>query len=563
MADVASVVSRETVPSSAASRPRTMQVGQLVCNLAASGDPAKCYAETRQIVLDWIKEHRRLGALLPEASQTTNEFAIEEGGLVLQAVSLRLDSADIWAARFQHPDETVPGRTWSVEINVALVGEAAIFGYRMSASSLPGVDAPIQFTKPGVLRRIADRLGLRDATRLLDGAVFDVATDEDVEALRDLIFHPDRSLPVIVISELPRRWFNKTGQYLVDGESLARKIRFAAHVVRLSFSMGYEWQEQVGDLFSVYGGAARIYWPKARPTEEDRIRHGLFLPDRMATWPSPDGNEEGISVFMRWLERRCWTYQLSPEYRDRFASFLDVRSRAIDDAIQRASKAGNLADEAVGLRLQVQALRDEKELATEIGNEYGKERDELKIRVDDLEGQVFALKQTISSLRRVKNGGAAADTPDIPDGFDELEAWCDKYLSGWVQVLSRAINAAKRSNYSDPPLIYKGLLLLANEYRSMRVTGTSEAKEIFERQREALGFKPISRSGGETTFTKYASDYDVPWGSKGEKRTLEWHLEKGGGRDERYFLRIYFFWDEETEQVVVGWMPSHLPNSLT
>lgn len=563
MADVASVVAREPVAGAVSARPRTMQVGQLVCELAGNGDAAARYAAARQIVLDWIRNHRRLGALLPSTSQAVPEFAVEEGGLVLQAVRLELENADIWAARFQHPDDNVPGRTWTVETNVALVGDKAIFGYRMSASSLPGVDAPIQFSKPGVVRDITDQMGLRDAGRLLDGTVFSVTSSPEVDALHALVFNPERSLPVLVVSELPRRWFGETDQFLIDCDALAKKLRFVAHVVRLSFAMGYEWQEQVGDLWSVYGGAARLYWPKARPTEEDRTRHGLFFPDRMAQWPSPDGNEGSVDVFTRWLERRCWTYQLSPEYRERFASFLDVRSRSIEDAIQRASKAGNLADEVAALRLQVEALRDEKQLATDIGNEYGKERDELKIRVEDLEGQIFGLKQTISSLRRAKASGTAAEAPDIPDVFDDLEAWCDKHLSGYVHVLPRAINAAKRSNYSEPALIYKALLLLANEYRNMRLTGTTEAKEAFERQREALGIKPISRSGGETTFTKFSSDYEVPWGNKGEKRTLEWHLEKGGGRDERYFLRMYFFWDEDSEQVVVGWMPGHLPNSLT
>ncbi|WP_439891913.1 hypothetical protein ACS7SF_04780 [Ralstonia sp. 25C] len=563
MADVASVVSKESVVGVVNARPRTMQVGQLVCELAGNGNARSRYATARQIVLNWIQNHRRLGALLPPTSQTVPEFAVEEGGLVLQAVTLSLESAEIWAARFQHPDDDVPGRTWSVEINVALVGEQAIFGYRMSASSLPGVDAPIQFTKPGVLRNVTDQMGLRDAGRLLDGTVMDVTDSVGVEALRGLVFHSERSLPVLVVSELPRRWFNKADQFLVDCDAVSRKLRFAAHVVRLSFAMGYEWQQQIGDLLSVYGGAARIYWPKARPSEEDRTRHGLFFPDRMASWPSPDGNEEGIDVFTRWLERRCWTYQLSPEYRERFASFLDVRSRSIEDAIQRALKAGNLVDEVAGLRLQVEALRDEKQFATDIGNEYSKERDELKIRVEDLEGQIFGLRQTISSLRRAKASGAAIEVPDIPDVFDDLEAWCDKHLSGWVHVLPRAISEAKRSNYSEPALVYNALLLLANEYRNMRLTGTAEAKDLFERRREALGIRPISRSGGETTFTKYSSAYEVPWGSNGEKRTLEWHLEKGGGRDERYFLRIYFFWDEDSEQVVVGWMPSHLPNSLT
>ncbi|HMV22315.1 MAG TPA: hypothetical protein PKL28_15630 [Rhodocyclaceae bacterium] len=563
MTDVASVVVREPIAGAVSARPKTMQVGQLVCELAGTEPAAARYTAAKQIVLGWIQNHRRLGALLPATAQAMPEFAVEEGGLLLQAVRLELEGADIWAARFQHPDDDVPGRTWTVETNVALSGDKAIFGYRMSASSLPGVDSPIQFSKPGVLRNVTEQMGLRDAGRLLDGVALNVTGSPEVDALHRLVFHPERSLPVLVVSELPRRWFGETDQYLVDCDGVARRLRFAAHVVRLSFAMGYEWQDKVGDLWSVYGGAARVYWPNARLTEEDRGRHGLFFPDRIAQWPSPDGNEQGVGVFTRWLERRCWAYQLSPEYRERFASFLDVRSRSIELAIQRAAKAGNLADEVVALRQQVEALRDEKQMATDIGNEYGKERDELKARVEDLEGQIFGLKQTISSLRRAKTAGTSAEAPDIPDTFDDLEAWCDKYLSGCVHVLPRAINAAKRSNYSEPALVYKALMLLANEYRNMRITGTTEAKEAFERQREALGIKPISRSGGETTFTKFSSDYEVSWGNKGEKRTLEWHLEKGGGRDERYFLRMYFFWDDESEQVVVGWMPGHLPNSLT
>jgi hypothetical protein len=329
MADVASVVAREPVAGTVSARPRTMQVGQLVCELAGNGEARARYAAARQIVLDWIRNHRRLGALLPPTSQAVPEFSIEEGGLVLQAVHLDLGNADIWAARFQHPDDDVPGRTWTVETNVALVGDKAIFGYRMSASSLPGVDAPIQFSKPGVLRGITDQMGLRDAGRLLDGTVFNVTSSPELDALHALVFHPERSLPVVVVSELPRRWFGETDQYIVDCEGIARRLRFAAHVVRLSFPMGYEWQDKVGDPWSVYGGSIRVYWPNIRLAEEDRGRHGLFFPDRIAQWPSPDGMEQGVGVFTRWLERRCWANQLSPEYRERFASFLDVRSRSI------------------------------------------------------------------------------------------------------------------------------------------------------------------------------------------------------------------------------------------
>jgi len=55
--------------------------------------------------------------------------------------------------------------------------------------------------------------------------------------------------------------------------------------------------------------------------------------------------------------------------------------------------------------------------------------------------------------------------------------------------------------------------------------------------------------------------YFVSW--KGRRRFMDLHLRKGGGRDERYCLRVYFFWDEQLQKVVVGWLPSHLSNSLS
>ena len=28
-------------------------------------------------------------------------------------------------------------------------------------------------------------------------------------------------------------------------------------------------------------------------------------------------------------------------------------------------------------------------------------------------------------------------------------------------------------------------------------------------------------------------------------------------------FRLYYFWDEDSQTVVVGWLPSHLDNSMT
>jgi hypothetical protein len=44
---------------------------------------------------------------------------------------------------------------------------------------------------------------------------------------------------------------------------------------------------------------------------------------------------------------------------------------------------------------------------------------------------------------------------------------------------------------------------------------------------------------------------------------LDVHLKKGTSRESRHCLRIYFFWDEDSDQVVVGHLPDHLTNDLT
>jgi len=47
------------------------------------------------------------------------------------------------------------------------------------------------------------------------------------------------------------------------------------------------------------------------------------------------------------------------------------------------------------------------------------------------------------------------------------------------------------------------------------------------------------------------------------RRLLEMHLRKGTSHDPRHALRIYYFWDDETSQVVVGWLTSHLDTRQT
>ena len=45
---------------------------------------------------------------------------------------------------------------------------------------------------------------------------------------------------------------------------------------------------------------------------------------------------------------------------------------------------------------------------------------------------------------------------------------------------------------------------------------------------------------------------------------VEWHIKNGGNtRDPRRCLRIYYFWDEDSQQVVIATMPAHIQTGAT
>ncbi|MBC8738563.1 hypothetical protein F6X40_17535 [Paraburkholderia sp. UCT31] len=142
-------------------------------------------------------------------------------------------------------------------------------------------------------------------------------------------------------------------------------------------------------------------------------------------------------------------------------------------------------------------------------------------------------------------------------GLEELPAWAVENTERIV-ILPRALNGAKKSQYQSPATIMASLEILAGPYRDHRLGRTSKAE--FEAALAAEGLQ-LAGSVAPAIAGEQGDAYFVNWG--GRRRFLEFHLLKGGGREPRYCMRIYFFWDAETERCVVGVMPQHLPNSLS
>lgn len=171
------------------------------------------------------------------------------------------------------------------------------------------------------------------------------------------------------------------------------------------------------------------------------------------------------------------------------------------------------------------------------------------------------LRQARAELRtaRLHKPNQAADAPEAldPETEVDLAQWCLEHEEDIV-VLPRARNGAKKSRYMDPGLIVKSLEILAGPYRALR-RGELSQTEFNERLQES-GLK-FSGSVAPSIAGEQGDAYFVSWA--GRRRLLEYHLLKGGGRDERYCFRVYFLWDADSERAIVGSMPQHLSNSLS
>jgi len=157
-----------------------------------------------------------------------------------------------------------------------------------------------------------------------------------------------------------------------------------------------------------------------------------------------------------------------------------------------------------------------------------------------------------------KLGGDPDDQIPAPANYDELPDWIVRHFSGRLLLSPRALRGIKDAVYEEFDLVWKGLAALAREYRDLRLGAKEDSGELWEAKLVELGLE-CENAASDTSRGKYADEYEIldPFGS-GKKRSFERDLKKGNSRDARYCLRIYFYWDEEHRQVVVGWLPSHL-----
>lgn len=527
------------------------------------------YDQAIDTVLEWLGGKAPLP--LPDPAHARQSFLMEEHGQRLECVSIPENG--IWTIRFSHPDTGIsdippaPGRTWVTDISITRQEGFADFGVQISCSSLPDRDDLIAFIRPGIIRSLVESTGLYQA-RPLDGQPWIVQNPSDIDELYSLVTSPDRHIPVIVATQPdPGRWTlpGALPEWMLDTEWLARKTLGYAHVVCLTPQASFEWTRRVDKIWSVFDGAVRTYQPGLNFEIDNPRSHPLAMKDRICYWRYRDAFGETAFAEELYSRMRISNPRFSFDWdplvflADARIIQADIRTRDFRErlAAKDCEKCITEFDgqvEAMQAKIQ-DAQETESEMAA-LATEYASEAEFYRNRSYLLNASLEALREGLKA-----RGEDSKQNIPIPETYDDMPQWVERHLGGRMELLPRAKNALKRALFEDVPLVYSALLLLATDYREMR-SGLVRINEFEERCREmGLEFGGSireERAGeeGDKYFVSYPPGTSV-------RRMLESHLGRGNSRDERNCLRIYFFWDEENTQVVVGWLPSHLDNQLS
>lgn len=575
--------------------------------------PLSQRAAALDAVKHWLKER---GGLSVESAEDAN---VEGGGAAFQASSDF--ETGLWAARFTKAVDD--GQSYRTEFVMFPRGNVLCVGVRLVYQSKAGVTPDPAPSIPIIVGKLA-ALDARDAGLRL-GVPIPARSEEEGGTIAQLVASSTRNQAVLLVASdtrgivelaVPRRIYGACHVVFADHEAL-RAIE-AALPPAARVPAEREWR-----LYPPKYGAALERGQDASVLVENVLSFTEPLLHRRLTThlcrfsaEDPDAFDVPTYIELRKViarraseraarnriaareaARAAHELTATPDPTETRATLADGEAPRREDAVavdvkpeataSEATHTGALdtpahvlepvvremldrAQDAAQEELQLRVWELEEELAR-AQKEIQELRGELSLVEEDLEEKVDALKdarETNAQLRfRMAQRAAAiaqregSEGQGHPDSFDELEDWVLARFPEKLILSSKAIRAARGSQL-DPDVVqqaYRALELLATDYLDARA-GVSGANERCRMTSEALRIE-ISPVGLASEHRQYRESYQTQ--IEGKTYPLDLHVSGSSTRHPSRCLRIYFHFDAEQGQIVVGHLPTHLDNTLS
>ena len=234
-------------------------------------------------------------------------------------------------------------------------------------------------------------------------------------------------------------------------------------------------------------------------------------------------------------------------------AFMMLRNAALSLKQQKLEREGASDTQKLdAANARIKALETDLKSANDAESFLLDEHKLAEERAQAAEAQLNAASYRIQQLLdQIKQRGQIPDADiQLPAAWKDFGDWCDQNLVGRVALAPQARNGVRNPVFENVQLAARCLLWLANGYRERRLDGGVGSVKDFVLE---PGIKN-SPSG--------ADEFRVSW--QGQPHTADWHIKNGGNtRDPRRCLRIYYFWDPITQQVIIADMPAHRRTEAT
>lgn len=526
---------RDALTPSAARIIREHNVLHVAAELA--GDEQNL-VNARAEILRWAQ--KRSGGTLPHDAMAGAAFELLAAGRSSSAITVTLPQIEAWALRQEDPDKQVPGRIWTSEaILWRTPDQPARFAARLTVgSSEPELD--ISHAAPGFMRQLCKNVGLVNGGRPLRSTPWYLEEQVEQEELLDLLTDPARKLPVVIVSAVDRT----TPEFAPNLDQLAGGLCGLAYVVAILPDTSWSLTERFGKRLSVYDRAVRIYMP-GFDESADPFAHPLWLGTRMGSREEANAVDRQIRARVARFSTRA--VRLGSDIIP-FAQLRSVSRRAEQESL--AARGASDSEKLSAAENRIAALAKELSEAKDLERYALEEGDAAQSRAEEAEARERnATARVQLLLQRLGDAGEQYEGKPLPTSWAEFEDWSDSELTGRVALTGAARRGCKKAQYTDVAQAARCLAWLAQECRGRLLDGGGSLRD--EAVEDGIRNSPC----GSDEFT-------FDW--QGQRLRANWHIKTGGNtRDPDRCLRIYYAWDEQTQQVIVADMPAHRPSGAT
>lgn len=469
-----------------------------------------------------------------------------------------------WACKIVEKKDPVEGyaqREWTTEIGFqSNNGISADISYVVTYNDMPGFigfceDSPT-ISVPRIIRNLLshekiicsigpDRL-TADPVRLNPG---------DYPVFKNILFNPDREVPVIYVSPC------QTEAEADDGEvsMLVNPLKLAESVVAnalvffssdINFTSEMRWF--IDERYGCAGGAIRLYRSKINTDDpKDRFKH-RFIP---ASFIREHGEERVFDIFRRALAQDVHYYETMFRL-DSCKALMDEEKRKEKISAIRAKSLTEI-DEAMQEYLDE---ADKREVAERQVREYKEELDRIKTDNYNLGLQVDSLRETADQAKMIESASQNIRTIcDYPNSPQAIAKYFETVFPERVVFTERAYRSMDNCQTRSDILWEVFYHIVTALYDLLHENPAQAYKEFTQRTGWdcSRGVGPMTHVD-KSLMKQYLDVYN------GQEINIEAHIKNGTKDSDPKSIRLYFAYDPQiSDKIIIGHCGKHLDNYST